>query len=264
MNSRRFERLPVRVEDVARRVGYGLMGMGVGLRWEPRPVIVLSHMRAGSSLLSRVLADHAEIAGHGELHLAYRRPFDFVAARGKVAWVESSSSPSAEFWLDKILHPWLLEKDDWTLLLEQDPKIIFLLRRAEPTVRSLIGSFGMSESDSIDYYVSRAEQLAWFGSRLGERLDSVYVQYSDLTERTDATLELLGRYLELSTPLSARYGDVSDRGVDPSENLSAGVILRDDEKPVRHGEGAVVRGSARLDGAYRDARSLLSDVCQTV
>ena len=265
MNHRRYDLVPRRLVDETRRIGYGLIGLGVAIRWKPQPIMVLSHMRAGSSLLTRVLTAHPDVTGYGELHLAYKRPLDFAAARGKIAWVQKSARPTEQFWLDKVLHSWLLENEDWKLLLDRKPKVVFLLREPRPTVQSLVGSFGMSETESIDYYIARAEQLASFGMALTDQLESVMIRYADLTERTDLTLETLRDYLGLRTPLSANYGATSwARGADPSANLSTGVILRSDQKPIRHDDGVVINDSDRLNAAFEHAREVLSATCRTV
>jgi hypothetical protein len=219
--------------------------------------MILSHMRSGSSLLTQLLASHDEIVGYGELFLGYRRRSDLWALNGKALSVSGQKTPRGKYAIDKVLHDYLLETDNYARIAEEVRPII-LVREPAGSIGSLITSFGMSGADAFEYYTGRLRTLA----RYVEAGGAVALSYEQLIHRTNEVFHLLEQFLDLEVPLQETYRPRS-RGSDPSANLRAGRILRDD-KVVDH--RATVEESLLRRAEYEYARTWdrLTECCQMI
>lgn len=262
MNRRRLTSSPLWLENLLRTVGYGAIGAFHGVHWRPDRLIVLGHMRSGSSLFSQLLSEHPDIAGYGETHLPYRRSLDFVPLQGKIAWVRRSLWPTERYALDKVLHDWLLEPDAAHVLDSERVHVAFLLRAPEPTLASLIASFGLGPSEAAEYYVQRLTTMREFAEHLTTRRQCVAIRYQHLVHRTPEVFDLVEAWLDLEVPLSESYRPLS-RGNDPSGNLLTGQVLHGD-KPVHHLADVDPAVLARCDSAFEHTWTYIAEHSSTV
>lgn len=261
-NQRLLRFLPVDVENRLRNAVYGGIGAGLSAVWRPTRLVVLGHMRAGSSLASSLLSEHEEIAGYGELFLPYQRPFDLYGMPGKVAIVRKKVVRSERFVLDKVLHNYLIEPDDVDLLRRPDVRVAFLVRSPGPSLASIRASFGHTSSEAADYYVARMDGLRRLSIGLADTQERCAFRYEDLIDRTDEVFAMLEGWLDLRTPLSESYS-ARARGSDPSANLASGRILRD-RKVVEHTAEIEPADLERAEAAHAEAWQEISRSCRTI
>lgn len=197
---------------------------------ERQVVFILSHMRAGSSVLTRVLSSHPEVCGVGELHRVYRTEQDLDDLTIWLEWYAESKLRQSRFVLDKLLHNRLLP--DPALLARANIKCIFLLREPESSIKSMV--MRLSRRDvfgnpvrATEYYTTRMDRLA----NIAKHVDSesaALLDYSALTHETESSLHLLRTFLGLQSDLSPEYKVDSamerwERG-DGSEHILKGVL----------------------------------------
>jgi hypothetical protein len=260
-HNRWFSPLPWAPLNVARNVTYSTTGLALSAYWRPERIMVLSHMRSGSSLLTQLLASHDEILGYGELHLGYQRTRSLWAMNGKIAWVTRTPRPRSRYVVDKVLHNYLLTEDAFEGIRRDLAAKIFLVREPAGALRSLVASFGLSENDALHYYNSRLRTLATLAGTV-EGGDAVALTYDQVLGETAEAFRLLEEYLGLGRPLQERYQPHA-RGADPSANLQTGRILRDD-KVISHDAQIDPSRIAEANEVYIATWSSLRAACRTL
>jgi hypothetical protein len=207
-----------------------------------RYLFVVSHMRSYSSVLCHILGSHEEINGYAETHQSYHSVADLDQLVNKVG--EMTGAPArGRYVLDKILARRLELAP--SILARSDIKLLFLLRRAPETLRSLlrmakaVGHTGRyNEPDSVaQYYASRLEQIEDYARSFGT--GAVFLESERLLDATAIVLERVARWLELAKPLATNYRTFRLTGVrgfgDPSPTIMAGRLITDpDERQGTH------------------------------
>ena len=232
-------------------------------------LFVLGHMRSYSSILCHFLGSHPEIDGYCETHIKYRTRWDLLRLRSRV--VKLTGEPlRGRYVLYKVLHNYPFAS---SILRNPNTRSIVLLRRPEPTVRSIV-NMGLHYSDipwyrDLDavasYYEERLATLVLLAEQLRGRV--MFVEAEALIDQTAAVLQGVTRALELSEPLQAdyrRFAHTGERGFgDPSEVISTGRVnnvARDQRTPVMLPPAV----SARLEWAYEECAASLRDTCQAL
>lgn len=200
------------------------------MRKRRAPLFVLSHMRSYSSLLSHVLGSHPDIDGYCETHLRYRFAFDVMRLQWRVQTL-TGEPLSGRFVLDKILHNYTMSR---SILANPNTRAVFLLRQPVEVLQSIMHmgthldprARNTNVEKVTGYYEARVQRLTLLARQLGER--AAFLESEALLERTDATLEFLRDYLELSSPLDRHYRSFAKTGApgfgDPSPNIHTGEI----------------------------------------
>lgn len=170
-------------------------------------ILVLGHMRCGSTALSGVLCQHPAVSGYGEAHIRY----DSEAALGTLALNQMRRGAfrrRASRLFDKVLH----DRYDGA----PDPgfytaRAVFLFRTPHETIRSIrklfaggAGSEYATDAEAADYYELRLTTLArhWERFSPGNR---VGLSYAELSTQPDVQLARISRALSLSPALENRY-----------------------------------------------------------
>lgn len=171
-----------------------------------RPVLLLSHMRANTSILGHILGDHPEIDGYYELHIGYHSWKSLWRQKIRFA-LSNPVKPSARYLFDKVLH----DDHGVNMAMLKRGKILFSLRPPHRTIPSIINLYRStnpghpcSESDgATEYFVKRLATLC----RLAERspIPYLYLDADVLRSETDRALLELTKFLELKSPLQATY-----------------------------------------------------------
>lgn len=210
-----------------------------------RALLVLSHMRSGSTLLSRILVSNPNVCGIGELHRRYADSGDFLGLYLSLLRRKGRTALTAPFVLDKILHDAYLPNE--TVLSDPRLKILFLLREPVPSISSLVlrtahDNAWMREFASperaTEYYVARLERLQTYAQTAAESgQPPLLVTYEELIEDTERVLGWLAESLRLVKGLSEHYQVDKYTGVrgigDYSDYIRAGRIVRDrDEETI--------------------------------
>lgn len=195
-------------------------------------LFVLSHMRSRSSVLSHILGSNNDIIGYGELSRSYKKNFDLF--KMKIALNEDIKTNLCKKYLyDKLLHN--SYKIDDQILSNPDVKFVFLLRKPEGTIKSILNmGFKIqqieyqSEKKVFDYYINRLKELEVYAEKLKGKY--LFIKSDDLVDNTDITLDAFSNWLKLRTPLSKEYNTFARTGTpghgDPLENIHSGVLKK--------------------------------------
>jgi hypothetical protein len=203
----------------------------------PRVLLLLGHMRSGSTLLLHLLLTNRAVASLGERNAVYASPADF--ARLAVATRIARCAPFARlaYVADQVNHTRLTP--DGVLLAHPRVRVVFVLRRPQASLASLLelsrrfyGS-SWSNAQAVDYYIKRLEALMKNAENFPVSSGAALIRYEDLTESPERILEALRQYLRLRSGFSTTYSAHSftgERG-DPGPNIAAGRILRTEPAP---------------------------------
>jgi len=182
-------------------------------------------------VLSHVLGSHNQICGYSELNHSYSCYQDLNKIKFSLHH-DLQIDLQGKYLLDKILHNDLEVSKE--VLDVAKPKIIFLLRGAESTIKSIIN---MGNITGIEWYKSPEQAANYYCSRLSGLTEYVnnisneyfFLESDDLVNKTDDVLRSLSIWLELDTPLFNRYKQFTNTGKpgfgDPSENIRTGRLI---------------------------------------
>jgi hypothetical protein len=236
----------------------------IALRPKPYQILLLlSHMRSGSSLLTHLLADNPEIIGYGETHLRYAQEPDFKTLIEKVYWTVRGFNMGHTYVLDKILHDQKLEPQ----LLQAPPiRGIFLVRQPQATLASLCKlKAHWSEEKAVDYYCDRLTSLAHYSQIIDNPDRAYFLTYQTLLNHTKPTFQGLQQFLQVQAPFGETYQVMPLTGFkgvgDSSVNIKAGKILRDrPQTDITLSAPAL----ARAQTAFHQCCATLSQTCTTL
>lgn len=187
-----------------------LAGAGLGLAPHARHdrcVLLLGHMRCGSTALANVLCAHPAISGYGESHIDHGAP----AAPGRLVLNQIRArrwKPGARFLFDKILHDRL---DAGAPPAFFTARALFLTRAPEPAIASILALFASLGSreypdpaTAAAYYTARLARLAALWDRFppDRRLA---LTHDTLIARPEAALARVTTFLGLAPPLANAY-----------------------------------------------------------
>lgn len=226
-------------------------------------IFLLSHMRAYTSLFGHIMGSHPAICGYYEMHIGYYSWRSLV--RQKLLYLRSEiASPGASHMFDKVLHddhevaPRILNRDD--------TRAIFSLRHPEHTIPSILELYRdidpthdfTSESFAVNYYVQRLDTLVSLAASLDRPY--FYMDAETLVQQPRESLQSLGSWLQLATPLSPDY-DVQkktsrQRYGDTSVKLESGHIVSDE--PGRERVTVSPENLSRAVDAYQTARETIA------
>jgi hypothetical protein len=200
-------------------------------------ILLISHQRSRSTLLAHILGSHPEIDGYSELHQHYESPLDLRAMTRRIE-AATGERRHGRYALDKLLHN--AGVVDPAILRRHDVKVVFLVRNPVDTIPSIVRLARTQGGDLVvgtpegatDYYVKRLARIDRYSQLMGAR--AALVEAERLVADTDAVLASLTRYLGLATPLEPTYRRFPLSGQvghgDPSPNILAGRVLRDDDR----------------------------------
>jgi Sulfotransferase family len=196
-------------------------------------------MRSRSSVLSHILGSSPEVCGYSELLISYLGYENLIKMKIDLT-NDLKCNLKDKYLLDKILHNHLSVSR--AVLAIAKPKIIFLLREPEATIKSMVsmGIFTKKEKwdknpyeSALEYYCSRLEYLEKYARDLD--CEYFFIQSDDLLKNTEAVLLNLSKWLNLRENLVPEYSIFSKTGMfgngDPSENIKLGILKETDSYP---------------------------------
>ena len=214
---------------VLRPLAIGVFRIVDRLRSAPhRYILILSHMRSGSSLLLHLLMTSPVISGSGERNTTYRDEDDLA-----IFAIKSNLAHRERFWasysVDQVNHSHFLPTED--LMLHPSVLPIILFREPQGAIGSMVDvlsrfhNFGID--DAIEHYRERVTTLARYATILKTHGRMMALTYDDLIADTEHSLLGLKDNLGLPTPLSATYSTFpfTGRQGDPSSRIQAGRVL---------------------------------------
>jgi hypothetical protein len=216
------------IESAVMAAEAGLQAVGVP---SPSALLLLGHMRSGSTLLLHLLMTDPEVSALGERGAVYASRADL--ARLAIASRIARRSPfrRLRYVADQVNHNQLTPNSR----LLQDPRvrILFLLRRPERTIASILELYrthyrqAWSPSQAVDYYIERLGALTELGESLASPICAALIPYETLMDSPQETLEALRLFLGLGQGFTQTYITYSFTGKhgDPGPNIAAGRII---------------------------------------
>lgn len=203
--------------------------LGVLRRDPGRILLILAHMRSGSTLLQHVLASHPSIFGRGERNKPYRTPWDLDRLVVDVCAHQKVLPGKHAIFVDQLNHGRFLL--DETLLAHPRVKKVFLMREPFGTIGSIVHVLGnyydVDVDRAVDYYVSRLEELRGYAEAGSGSDNQFFLTYGDLVgEERRGVLSALGAFLGLEGELREDYRTFgfTGRSGDPGERIFSGRI----------------------------------------
>jgi len=194
-------------------------------------VLVLGHMRSGSTLLLHLLMTRPEVLAAGERNTAYRGRAELDLLARDCFLVNRKPFGRVRYVVDQLNHDRFVP--DPQFLLHHRVWPVLLVRRPGPAIGSMARTFegmGSTVEDHARYYTARVGTLTRYAELLrGAGRAPRLITYEALTADPVATLEPLRLALGLPGPFSARYATRRFTGVrgDPSEVIKAGHVRPD-------------------------------------
>lgn len=170
-------------------------------------IVLLSHMRANTSVFGHILGSNPEIDGYYELHIGYYSWKSLFRQKLKY-FAEHKPKSNARYMFDKILHN---EHHINTDIFTENDVIIIAIREPLATIKSIQKLYAKvdplheynDEQHAKAYYVARLNELVELGKKLEGQF--YYLNADDLVQSPDTVLASLTKNLKLQTPLNKRY-----------------------------------------------------------
>ncbi|MCG5535570.1 hypothetical protein [Ectothiorhodospira mobilis] len=224
-------------------------------------LLLFSHMRAKTSLLSHLLGSHPEISGYYEMHIGYYSPRSLLKARLLFHSLHPDA-PATRLYFDKILHN--RHRVHHRLLNASGVRPIFMLRSPVETLSSIMRLYKgrahdghlATEEGALGYYLQRLDGLVDLAGAL-QRDDVLYIDAEALSRDIGAVTQLLSEALGLSMRIPTEYqimklsGQVG-RG-DSSSRILAGKVLPESGESYSGdlSSGAVSMAESHYDSARK-------------
>jgi hypothetical protein len=197
----------------------------------PSALLLLGHMRSGSTLLLHLLMTNPEISAVGERGVVYASRADLARLALATRAMQLAPFRRLRYVADQVNHNHLTPSS--SLLQHPRVRVLFLLRRPEDTVASIVQLYRVhyeqpwSTSRAVAYYVERMAALAKLGESLADVERAALIRYETLTQSPQPTLEALRLFLGLQQGFSQTYETHSFTGShgDPGPHIAAGRIL---------------------------------------
>lgn len=192
-------------------------------------LFVVSHMRSRSSVLSHILGSNPDVCGYKELHRSYKNQMALINMQIDLV-KDLKCSLANKYLLDKILFNRIISDE---ILHKARPKILFLLREPESTLKSIINMgniTGDRRFENIEkitnYYCSRMQHIEQLAFRVGNGY--FFIESNSLIENPDQTLNDISHWLDLDVPLKRTYEMFNDTGIigfgDPLDHIKSGIL----------------------------------------
>ncbi|TVZ59154.1 hypothetical protein NA63_1679 [Flavobacteriaceae bacterium MAR_2010_105] len=194
-----------------------------------RYIFIISHMRSRSTVLAHILGTNHNISGYRELHISYKGRLSLLRMR-VILFREFKFSLKSRYLLDKILHNYTITNK---LINRVKPKVIFLLREPEATLKSILfmgAKLNLEQYEDpvkvLNYYCSRLKQMEVYSKSLEK--GCFFVESDEFINNSSVTLNRLTEWLQLDVPLSTSYSIFRKTGKggagDPSPVITSGVL----------------------------------------
>ncbi len=201
-------------------------------------IILVSHMRANTSLLGHIFGSHNDISGYYEHHIGYYSWKSLI--RLKLKFIEENpQEPKSITYFDKVLHSGHAIKAG--VFDSSRTTLLFVLRKPELTIKSIVAMYQRMNKahphaeiqNAVDYYIERAQQIVQVARDYAGKSDIAYMDAEALIEKTEETLVSLSTWCRLDPALTSEYKifELTGKKVvgDSSKMITSGKV----EKSVR-------------------------------
>ena len=247
---------------------------GVAFRAKPyRFLLLLSHMRSGSSLLTHLLTTNPEVIGYGETHTDYANADDFKALLKKVYWQALDFRTLGDVQNLRMNHRYVMDKVlhnkkflDHGFLQSDQVYAIFLLREPERSLASIADlKPHWNQQDTIEYYTERMAMLVEYARLINNPQRMLVVSYEQLLENTPQVLTTLQQFLHTQAPFTEEYQVLKTTGMkgvgDSKGNIKAGKIVRSQRQLTQSFPPELVAQAKQI---HSHCQTELTQLCQSI
>jgi len=261
-----FEKIRDQMSRSARELALGYYSWYFHSHELPKKLLVLSHMRSGSSLLSQILISNPEVCGIGETFTKYYSDQEFIKVIANVHFSLRKLPVKETYIFDKILHPHLLVNQD--ILNYDDIYLIFLIREPKGSLSSMLKLFpDWTEDRAYVYYTTRLEKLQEYAQLKEDKSQKMFITYEQLCgDENKVIFQMFQEMLQVQHPFTEKYEILRTTGRkfvgDPSGNIKAGKIIKkqsDKNKPEISGD-LLEKAQAYFNQCYEN----LSNSCMSL
>jgi len=236
----------------------GLAVVGVA---RPQALLLMGHMRCGSTLLLHLLMTNPQVSGQGERNAVYASGADLARLALSTRLAHAAPLRRLRYVADQVNHNHAIPEE--RVLRQGRVKALFLLRGSDAALASLLelsrrfyeGAWSCERA--LDYYVGRVARLRELGETLAPG-QAAFLTYETLTAQPAEALESLRVFLGLAQGFSQDYAIhafTGERG-DPGPRIASGRV----QPAARVPELTVAdpRQLERARAAYRSCRQGLA------
>lgn len=196
-----------------------------------RNIFLLSHMRANTSLFGHLVGSHPLVEGYYEMHIGYYG-WKSLWRQKLLHFAGHAAKPQARYMFDKVLHDG--HQVALPVLHRPHSHTIMMLRTPAQSIKSLVVLYQGSQPQAPEaqpdgaarYYIDRLHTLASLATALKGRY--FYLDAECLISSTGPTLQALGDWLHLPSPIPTEYKTFSNTGRgnagDTSSRLKSGTV----------------------------------------
>jgi hypothetical protein len=225
----------------------------------PSALLLLGHMRSGSTLLLHLLMTNPEVSALGERGAVYTSRADLARLAIAARLARRAPFRCLRYVADQVNHNQLTPNSR----LLQDPRvrILFLLRRPQCTIASILELYRLhyrqswSPCQAVDYYIERLGALTELGESLASPIRAALISYEALMDLPQETLEALRLFLGLKEGFTQTYTTYSFTGKhgDPGPNIAAGRIIHKVPTAPVHLDASELQRATRAYDRCRNA-----------
>lgn len=200
---------------------------------KPTILLLLGHMRSGSTLMLHLLMTNAEVAAVGERNATYASRMDLARLAMTARFRHRAPFRRLRYVVDQVNHNKFTPNAQ--LLQQSRVRFLFLLRQPKATIASILQLQRQyypqvwPAARALEYYVERLEFLTRLAGELGDPTRAAHIEYETLTALPDQTLRALQAFLGLPQQFCKTYAihAFTQTQGDPGPRIISGRILPD-------------------------------------
>tara|TARA_R110001583_G_scaffold7158_6_gene35656 strand:+ start:3408 stop:4184 length:777 start_codon:yes stop_codon:yes gene_type:complete len=231
-------------------------------------ILLLSHMRAYTSLFGHILGNHSQIDGYYEMHIGYYSWKSLIRQKS-LYYKDHKISPCSTYIFDKILHnehyvsPQLLTRNNVIPL--------FSIREPSETIPSIVALYNKVNPKhdfcniefAAEYYTNRLKYLVDLSIKIKKQY--YYIDADCVVGNTEDSLKELSKILGLSTTLQPQYKKMPKTGVGATGDHSTELLSGTIQKKKKQNKLILPQNLLiKLETLYSESRALLISNSQSI
>lgn len=233
-----------------------------------KQIILISHMRANTSLLGHIIGSHPSVSGYYEQHIGYYSWKSLIRLRLKFSQ-ENPKEKINTIFFDKVLHSDHAISSD--VFGSKRNMLLFVLRKPEKTIKSIVAMYQRMDeahpqanvAEAGKYYIDRVKDIASIAKSYEHKPECYYMDAETIIENADSALNQLTSCFNLTPELTPEYEMFELTGKkkvgDSSDVIKSGKI----NTSKRNYDDIIIPESilAQAEEAYSNSRNKLIDIC---
>ena len=197
-----------KIKRIIKSIFHTYYSVRIKLRRRPyRILLLLGHMRSGSSVFTHILTTNKEIHGFGENHAIYSKEKDFEKLILNTYWMFHKIRMPEKYVLDKVLHKGYLVNE--MLLCKKNVYVIFLIREPEQAIVSRLAILYRDkfennnkyqpslreQEEEMRYYIGRLSDLENYAKTMNNKKRCLFITNEQLLTQTKMVFKKYSYFL---------------------------------------------------------------------